>query len=135
MTPAPILHLSLPVDDLGAARDFYERVLGCRVGRVREDWFDVWFFGMQLTLQLHPDQTIPLAKQGCRHLGVVLHERHQFDDLVARVERSGIDWLSAPKFHVDADFSGKLAAMLTDPSSNIIEIKYYEDASEFLACE
>ena len=34
----PILHLSLPVGDLDAARVFYVDTLGCRVGRVREGW-------------------------------------------------------------------------------------------------
>jgi hypothetical protein len=50
MGERPILHLSLPVSDLEEARGFYVDVLGCRPGRVRDDWFDVWFFGMQLTL-------------------------------------------------------------------------------------
>ena len=44
MTDRPVLHLSLPVDDLHAARSFYEHTLGCRIGREREDWFDAWFY-------------------------------------------------------------------------------------------
>ena len=58
MADQPVLHLSLPVNDLRAARDFYETTLGCRIGRTREDWFDAWFFGLQLTLQLRPLEVI-----------------------------------------------------------------------------
>jgi extradiol dioxygenase family protein len=49
----PILHLSLPVRDLAESVEFYEKVLECDVGRVREDFVDVWFFGMQVTLESH----------------------------------------------------------------------------------
>ena len=51
----PILHLSLPVRDLAAARTFYVDVLGCSPGRVRDGWIDVWFYGMQVTLHEEPD--------------------------------------------------------------------------------
>ena len=46
----PILHLSLPVRDIDEARDFYVRVLGCQSARHRDDFIDVWFFGLQITL-------------------------------------------------------------------------------------
>ena len=58
------LHLSLPVDDLAAARRFYEDGLGCRVGRVRDEWIDVWFFGLQLTLQTAPMRCGRLRTRG-----------------------------------------------------------------------
>ena len=50
ITDTPVIHLSLPVNDLVVARDFYEYVLGCRIGRESNGWFDAWFFGLQLTL-------------------------------------------------------------------------------------
>lgn len=75
---APILHLSMPVHDLGEARRFDEDALGCRVGRVREEW------------------------------------------------------LSEPTLHHDAELSGKTGGKLVDPSGNVIEIKYYDDPSEYL---
>lgn len=37
---AEILHLSIPVRDLAEARAFSAEVLGCPVGRVRDDWVD-----------------------------------------------------------------------------------------------
>ena len=127
-----ILHLSLPVDDLVAARDFYERVMGCRIGRERDEWFDAWFHGLQLTLQLRPDEVLPVARQGVRHFGVVLSSRHEFDSLVERINTTGYKWISQPEIHVDAELSGKLGGKLSDPSGNIIEVKFYEDQSEFL---
>lgn len=128
----PILHLSLPVRGLGEARRFYEDVLGCRVGRVRDDWFDVWFFGMQLTLQHQPDEVVPADEQGMRHFGVALSPA-AYDDLVARVEACGAAWLSPPTRHTEAELSGKRGAKLADPSGNVIELKSYAHPGDLSA--
>jgi hypothetical protein len=128
MTDA-VLHLSLPVTDLAAARDFYEEALGSRVGRVHDDWLDVWFFGMQLTLQQRPDEV--LTDQGVRHFGVALPDRHAFAELVARLRRHDVAWIDEPRFHDDAELSGKTGGKLADPSGNVIELKYYDDPAEF----
>ena len=133
MTDRPVLHLSLPVDDLHAARDFYERTLGCRIGREREDWFDAWFFGLQLTLQLRPQEVTDVSQQGVRHFGVVLPSLTEFDELVNRVTASGHAWISKPEIHSDAELNGKLGGKLADPSGNIIEIKFYADSADYLS--
>ena len=133
MTDRPVLHLSLPVDDLHAARDFYERTLGCRIGREREDWFDAWFFGLQLTLQLRPQEVTDVSQQGVRHFGVVLPALAEFDELVHRVAASGHAWISKPEINSDAELNGKLGGKLADPSGNIIEIKFYADSADYLS--
>ena len=133
MADQPVLHLSLPVNDLRAARDFYEHILGCRIGRTREDWFDAWFFGLQLTLQLRPLEVMDTSRQGVRHFGVVLPSLSEFNDLVKRIHASGCQWISKPENHTDAELSGKLGGKLADPSGNIIEIKYYENKLDYLS--
>ncbi len=133
MTDRPVLHLSLPVDDLHAARSFYEHTLGCRIGRKREDWFDAWFYGLQLTLQLRPLEVMTVSQQGVRHFGVVLPSLTEFDEVVNRVAASGHAWISKPEQHVDAELNGKLGGKLADPSGNVIEIKFYADDADYLS--
>ncbi len=132
MADQPVLHLSLPVNDLRAAHDFYENTLGCRIGRTREDWFDAWFFGLQLTLQLRPLEVMDTSQQGVRHFGVVLPSMSEFKELVTRINTTGYQWISEPEKHTDAELSGKLGGKLADPSGNIIEIKYYENENDYL---
>ena len=132
MADQPVLHLSLPVNDLRAAQDFYENTLGCRIGRTREDWFDAWFFGLQLTLQLRPLEVMDTSRQGVRHFGVVLPSLSEFNDLVKRIHASGCQWISEPEKQTDAELSGKLGGKLADPSGNIIEIKYYGNENDYL---
>ena len=77
------LHLSIPVTELDAALTFYVDTLGCAPGRIRREqgFADVWFYGMQLTLQEQPEQVLPLEQQGSRHFGAALPP----DELAGRV--------------------------------------------------
>lgn len=129
----PILHLSLPVDDLAAARRFYEDGLGCRIGRVRDEWFDVWFFGLQLTLALRPDEVRGADAQGSRHFGVVLDDAAAFAAVVERLRAHGVAWLAEPAAHDAVELSGKVGGKLADPAGNVIELKYYADPAAFLS--
>ena len=133
LVDAPILHLSIPVADLAAARAFYEDALGCSVGRVRDTWVDVWFFGMQLTLQERPDEVRPVDDQGVLHFGVVLPDATSFEHVIDRLDRHDADWLNRPTVHRATELSGKTGAKVADPSGNVIEIKHYADPSEFLS--
>jgi uncharacterized protein len=129
---APILHLSLPVRDLEEARVFYTEVLGCDPGRVRDDWLDVWFFGMQLTLQCRPSECLTFSEQGVRHFGVAINDRRAFDELIRRVGRHDVQWLAKVERHESAELSAKTSIRIADPSGNVIEIKYYEDSTAIL---
>jgi extradiol dioxygenase family protein len=122
----PILHLSLPVRDLAEAKRFYVEALGCDPGREYPDWCDVWFYGMQLTLQERPDQVLADEQRGDRHFGVTL-TADELDHLLERVGGHPVRWL-AP---VTIDYAGtpqeQRKAKILDPSGNAIEIKAYVD--------
>lgn len=127
----PILHLSIPVRDIGEARDFYVRALGCQPARQRADFVDVWFFGLQVTLHDRPDEATGLVPGSSRHFGVTLG-RDEFDQLVERLEGSGVKWVSP----VTTDDAGLLTeqtkAKVVDPSGNVIEVKTYRDVQAAL---
>jgi extradiol dioxygenase family protein len=128
--PRPVLHLSVPVRDLDEAKHFYVEVLGCRPGRQRADWFDVWFYGMQLTLQFRPDEVRSADEQGVRHFGVALHDQRSFEEVVRRLDAHHVHWLTPPTTHEDAELSGKTNIKFADPSGNVIEVKFYDDQTE-----
>lgn len=127
----PVLHLSLPVDDLARAEAFYADGLGCRVGRRRSEWIDVWFYGLQLTLQHRPAETRPVDQQGVRHFGVVLNAT-DYDRLLHRIAAHELEWLSPPQPHEELELSGKIGGKIADPAGNIIEIKHYANPDDFL---
>ena len=113
----PILHLSLPVRDLDEARDFYVDVLGCRLGRTGAGGADVWFYGLQLTLQHRPDEVLPEAQRGVRYFGVTLSV-DDLADVLTKLEQHPVTWLE----RVHTDYAGtpkeQTKAKLLDPSGN-----------------
>jgi hypothetical protein len=128
----PILHLSLPVRDLAESRAFYVDVLGCDVGRERPEFIDVWFYGLQLTLQAQPDQVLSDEQRGVRHFGVALSAA-ELDELLARLDAHPVRWLSP----VSTDYPGtaqeQTKAKVLDPSGNAIELKTYVDPAAAFA--
>ena len=122
----PILHLSLPVLDLDASREFYVDGLGCTPGQAGDFGMDVWFYGLQLTLQLQPAQVLAAERQGCRHFGVTL-ERAELDELLRRLEQFPVRWVSPVSSDTDGSLRGKTSAKVADPSGNVIELKTYDD--------
>ncbi|HEY3670880.1 MAG TPA: VOC family protein [Acidimicrobiia bacterium] len=120
----PILHLSLPVIDLDECKRFYVEQLGCDLAREREGFIDVWFYGLQLTLQHHPEQVLAPADRGVRHFGVTLGA-DELRELLARLDETGVEWVS----RVHTDHAGtaleQTKAKIADPSGNVIELKTY----------
>ena len=126
----PILHLSIPVRDLDEALDFYVHALGCRPARRRAGFADVWFYGMQVTLQERPGQ-VSSPGGGARHFGVTL-DRAEFDRAVARLEASGVPWM-VPVGTDDAELeTEQTKGKVADPSGNVIEVKTYRNAATAL---
>jgi len=127
----PILHLSIPVRDMEAARDFYVGALGCQAARARPDFTDVWFYGMQITLQDRPEEVDKSPSTGSRHFGVTLG-RDEFEAVIARLGASGVDWV-VPVSTDDAGLvTEQTKAKIADPSGNVIELKTYRDVEAAL---
>ena len=87
-----IFHLSIPVSDLEAAKRFYVDVFGVQTGREREEWVDVLLWGHQITLQLRPEEVLPLDRQGKRHFGVIL-PWVEWENQAARIRSLGVAFL------------------------------------------
>jgi extradiol dioxygenase family protein len=122
----PILHLSLPVRDLGESVDFYEQVLECDVGRVREHFVDVWFFGMQVTLHARPEQVLSPEQRGVHHFGVTL-DADDLRRLIERARANDVVFLSALSTDCPGTPREQTKAKILDPSGHAIELKTYLD--------
>ncbi len=127
----PILHLSIPVRDIDEARDFYVHTLGCQSARTRTGFSDVWFFGMQLTLQDRPDEVTELAAGGSRHFGVTLG-RDDFDTVISRLDSHGVEWLVPVSTDEEGTPTEQTKGKIADPSGNVIEFKTYRDVDAAL---
>jgi uncharacterized protein len=122
----PILHLSIPVRDLDEARKFYVETLGCEAARAREGYQDVWFYGMQITLQDRPDEASGLQPGSVRHFGVTLG-RDEFDAAISRIADRGVPWMSPLSTDDEGKPTEQTKTKIADPSGNVIELKTYTD--------
>jgi hypothetical protein len=113
------------------ARDFYVHTLGCQSARVRAGFTDVWFFGLQLTLQDRPDEVAGLQVGGSRHFGVTLG-RDDFDAVLARLAAGDVDWLVPVTTDDKGEPTEQTKAKIADPSGNVIEFKTYRDVDAAL---
>jgi hypothetical protein len=127
----PILHLSIPVRDVDEARAFYVHTLGCQSARSRAGFADVWFFGMQITLQDRPDEVASGTARSSRHFGVTLG-RDDFDAMVARLTSGGIEWVVPVSTDDEGLPTEQTKGKLADPSGNVIELKTYRDVDAAL---
>jgi uncharacterized protein len=120
----PILHLSIPVRDLEEARQFYVDILGCRAARTRAGYQDVWFYGMQITLQEQRDEAEMLPVGSVRHFGVTL-DRNDFDAVLAHLATCQVQWCTPVSTDDEGEATEQTKVKLADPSGNVIELKTY----------
>ena len=120
------LHLSLPVLDLDDSLAFYVDVLQCTPGRYRPEqgFADVWFYGLQLTLQHQPDQVLTAEQQGARHFGAALPPE-ELAAVITRLRAAPVAWVESPTTDTTGHLNGKTSVKFLDPSGNVIELKTY----------
>lgn len=121
----PVFHLSLSVADLARTREFYEDVLGAKVGRVTGQWVDLWLFGAQITAYERPAGVVPSPFREAQHFGATL-EWSEWHQLADRLAAAACEFRLGPA--VD-EAAGKARMMIGDPDGYLVEIKAYADPS------
>lgn len=114
-------HLSFVVPDKEAVKEFYLNVLGCTLGRDNETWFDIIFFGHQITIHQANDQ---VKAYKIDHFGPIL-DKAEWLELSEKLKSRNCEFAMAPviKNQGHPDESGKF--MVNDPGGNLLEFKYY----------
>lgn len=122
-------HLAIPCNDLEAAGEFYENVLGCTVARKYEDRITLDFFGDQVVCHLSASEIPGEPQPYPRHFGVTFRHRGDFDAIVTKLSNAGSVFLQEPHLRFEGKREEHLTLFIYDPSNNVIEFKYYLDPS------
>jgi hypothetical protein len=135
----PPFHLAIPVHDLRKADDFYQHMLGCRVGRTDPKWIDFDFFGHQVTVHVRPDAIYRAPTNAVdgdavpvRHFGVVL-PWDEWEALAARLQEREADFLMPPHIRFAGQIGEQGTFFVWDPSGNALEFKTFRDPSRLFA--
>jgi len=139
---APLFHLALPVDDLGAAATFYAEVLGCSRGRESECWIDFDFWGHQLVTHLVSPHAMPAVATNpvdgeavpAAHFGVILPWQ-QLESLIARLEQRGVEFVIAPTLRFEGRRGEQQTLFIRDPAGNHLEFKAFRHIEMLFATD
>ena len=127
----PRFHLAFPVRDLGEARAFYGKLLGCPEGRSSDDWVDFDFRGHQIVAHLAPGEighrsTNPVDGEDVpvRHFGAILAPP-QWEALAQRLKAAGTTFIIEPQVRFKGEPGEQATLFLLDPSGNALEFKAF----------
>ncbi len=135
----PPFHLAFPVDDLGKARDFYGRVLGCPEGRSADRWVDFDLHGHQIVAHLAPQAVRKTATNPVvgdevpvPHFGLVLG-MEEWTALAERLTSAGVDFIIPPTVRFAGEPGEQATMFLRDPAGNALEFKAMADPARLFA--
>jgi uncharacterized protein len=137
-SPIPRFHLAMPVDDLGAAREFYGEVLGLEQGRSAETWIDWNLLGHQVVTHLAPSRTQPVHNPvdghdvPVPHFGVILAVA-EFHKLADRLRAADVDFIIEPYVRFEGEAGEQWTMFFLDPAGNALEFKAFADDSQVFA--
>ena len=127
-------HLAVPAGDLSIATNFYENILGCKLGNREEGkWIDVDFWGNELTL--HKTQMklpnerhdVDMGSVPVPHFGVHL-DKNVFNKIKENLKANNIQYLDRPYIRFKGKKEEQETFFIKDPHGNILELKTLQNS-------
>ena len=129
-------HLAFPVKDLNTTKDFYKKILNCKIGRESESWVDFNLYGHQIVAHLAPEECIDVNSNKvdedqipCRHFGVIL-DWNEWKILSKKLDLLKINFLINPKVRFKNKSGEQGTFFLKDPSGNVLEFKTFKSDND-----
>jgi len=132
-------HLAFPVTDLEKTRNFYENLLGCKIGRTSDRWIDFDFWGNQLTAHLAdgesdqgPTNHVDGKNVPVKHFGAIL-KMDEWEKLAEKLKAEGIEFVIEPYTRFKGETGEQATMFFLDPSGNAIEFKAFANFDQIFA--
>jgi uncharacterized protein len=126
-------HLAVPAGDLSIATNFYEKILGCKLGNREEGkWVDVDFWGNELTLHKtemklpNERHDVDMGNVPIPHFGVHLN-KDVFKQIKENIKENNIKYLDKPYIRFKDKPEEQETFFIEDPHGNVLELKTFQD--------
>ena len=126
-------HLAVPAGDLSIATNFYEKILGCKLGNREEGkWVDVDFWGNELTLHKtemklpNERHDVDMGNVPVPHFGVHLN-KDVFKQIKENIKENNIKYLDKPYIRFKDKPEEQETFFIEDPHGNVLELKTFQD--------
>ena len=127
-------HLAVPAGDLSIATNFYEKILGCKLGNREEGkWIDVDFWGNELTLHKtemklpNERHDVDMGNFPVPHFGVHL-DKNVFNKIKENLKSNNIEYLDEPYTRFKGKKEEQETFFIKDPHGNILELKTLQNS-------
>ena len=124
-----IFHQAIPCNDLGRTVEFYTRLPHCRVARTYDDRVTFEFFGHQLVCHLDKEHRPANPTLYPRHFGITFKSKDDFDTVLRQAKKENLAFLKKEFIRFAGCPEEHDTFVLVDPSNNVLEFKYYHDAT------
>ena len=132
----PPFHLAAPIKDKEKTREFYQNVLGCKVGREAELWIDFDFFGHQLSFHIKPEafasettNKVDGKNVPVRHFGAIL-DWDQWHELAEKLKTLNTSFVIDPYVRFKGETGEQATMFFYDPSGNALEFKSFKNSND-----
>jgi len=129
----PLFHLAFPVNNIEKTKEFYTKVLDCKIGRTSTNWVDFNFFGHQITAHLSENELsykkynkVDEKNVPIRHFGLVL-DWDVWHKVKNKLILRKVDFLISPYVRFEGEIGEQATLFFLDPSSNAIELKSFKN--------
>ena len=133
MKNIPLFHLAFPVNNLEITKEFYTKVLDCKIGRTSSNWIDFNFFGHQITAHLSDNEfnckkhnKVDGKNVPIRHFGLVL-DWNDWHKIKKKLILKKVDFLISPYVRFEGKIGEQATLFFLDPSFNAIELKSFKN--------
>ena len=124
-----IFHLAFPVTNIAETKAYYANGLGCTVGRENASSVILNLYGHQLVAHVTDEPIAPQKGIYPHHFGLVFTVESDWEKLLDRVQNQGISLYQQPKHRFTGSPLEHRTFFLQDPFANLMEFKYYAQAS------
>jgi len=129
MSPSALFHLAFPVANIPQTKAFYVDGLGCRPGRESPRSLILNLYGHQLVAHVSQEPLTPQRGIYPRHFGLVFPQEADWEDLLQRAQAKQLTFHQPPRRRFPNSPLEHRTFFLQDPFYNLLEFKYYCDAS------
>ena len=142
MNNTPLFHLAFPVFNLEKTREFYTKVLDCKVGRTSNKWIDFNFFGHQITAHLDKNQIVKNDISSevdgknvpIRHFGLIM-DTDSWKCLVDQLIDRDVKFFIKPQTRFEGSSGEQSTFFIMDPFNNALEFKAFENDEQIFSTE
>ncbi|ASC70725.1 hypothetical protein XM38_016700 [Halomicronema hongdechloris C2206] len=129
MSASVLFHLAFPVANIPQTKEFYVEGLGCLPGRESPSSLILNFYGHQLVAHVSQEPLTPQRGIYPRHFGLVFPQAADWDALLQRAQDKHLTFHQPARRRFPDSPLEHRTFFLEDPFYNLLEFKYYCDAS------